>query len=102
MVFKMKGYSYPGKPPLLQKVKSESDKETEIREDTEGVTTNIKIPKVMKDGFVNDTQKAKIKAEQERWNALTPKQKKAEQDAANDKADKHHKRGKYAETNDEK
>ena len=97
MAFKMKGPTF-----FQKKKKSESDTETEKREDTEGVTTNIKTSKVMIDGSVNDTQKAKIKAEQDRWNALTPDQKKAEQDAANDKADKFHKRGKYAKTNDEK
>jgi hypothetical protein len=42
--------------------------------------------KVMKDGYVNPTQKKKIADEKARFSALTPKQKKAEQDAANAKS----------------
>ena len=70
-------------------------KNQEQKEDAAGVAPNIKTPKVMKDGYVNPTQKKKIADEKARFNALTPAQKKAEQDAANEKADKFHKRGKY-------
>ena len=60
-------------------------------------TKKTKHKKVMEDGYVNSTQKKKIADEKARYEALTLAQKKAEQDAANDKADKFHKRGKYAE-----
>ena len=76
--------------------KSNLDSKQEKAEDAKGVGTNVKTRKVMKDGYVNPTQKKKIADEKARFNALSPKQKKAEQDAANDKADKFHKRGKYA------
>ena len=131
MAFKMKGYSYPGKSPLMNKTdlrkksgfgpraaEGEDDQSKELAksryemgeykndptrtgsqiekyEDAKGVGKGSNR-KVMKDGYVNPTQKAKIKKERDRYNALTPAQKKAEQDAANDKADKFHKRGKYA------
>jgi len=71
------------------------DQKQEIKEDKKGVGDGHN-KKVMKDGYINPTQKKKIADEKARFNALTPEQKKAEQDAANDKADKFHKRGKYA------
>ena len=60
--------------------------------------------KVMKDGgsgwknphaVKSDFQK-KVEAKKKAWANMTPAEKKAMQDAANDKADKFHKRGKYA------
>jgi|21_taG_2_1085346.scaffolds.fasta_scaffold03659_7 hypothetical protein len=71
------------------------DRELDKKEDEAGVGSGHNR-KVMKDGHVNPTQKKKIADEKARYNALSPEQKKAEQDAANDKADKFHKRGKYA------
>ena len=73
----------------------QDDKALDKKEDAEGKGKGSNR-KVMKDGYVNPTQKKKIADEKARFNALTPAQKKAEQDAANDKADKFHKRGKYA------
>ena len=74
---------------LTDAEKNEQDnKELDSKE--RGVTTNIKMPKVFKDGTTNELNQKKIKTEQDRFNALTDKQKKAEQDKANEKANKFH------------
>ena len=64
-----------------------SDYEQEKAEDEAGVGSGSNR-KVMKDGFVNETQKEKIRKERERYNALTEEEKKAEQKAANEKRKK--------------
>ena len=81
------------------------DRKQEIKEDKEGKDTNIKIPKVMKDdggdkwknrhAVKSDVQK-KVDAKKKEWENATPEQRRKMQKAANDKADKFHKRGKYA------
>jgi len=73
------------------KISNEQDnKELDAKERAEGATTNIKTPKVFKDGTTNELNQKKIKTEQDRFNALTPAQKQAEIDAANIKANKFH------------
>lgn len=71
------------------------DKALDIKEDAEGKGKGSNR-KVMKDGAVNKTQAAKIAKNKADFAKKTPAEKKALQDAANDKADKFHKRGKYA------
>ena len=44
----------------------------------------------------SDFQK-RVDAQKKKWENATPEERKKMQDAANDKADKFHKRGKYAE-----
>jgi len=66
------------------KASTQDDKKLDRAEDARGVGKGSNR-KVMKDGYVNPTQKKKIADEKARFNALTPAQKKAEQDAANAK-----------------
>lgn len=73
----------------------QDDKALDIKEDAEGKGKGSNR-KVMKDGAVNKTQAAKIAKNKADFAKKTPAEKKALQDAANDKADKFHKRGKYA------
>ena len=74
---------------------TETDAQVEKREDAEGKGSGSNR-KVMKDGYVNPTQKKKLADRKAAFDKKTPAEKKALQDAANDKADKFHKRGKYA------
>ena len=71
------------------------DKALDKKEDAEGKGKGSNR-KVMKDGYVNPTQKKKLADRKAEFDKKTPAEKKALQDAANDKADKFHKRGKYA------
>lgn len=71
------------------------DKALDKKEDAAGVGKGSNR-KVMKDGYVNPTQKKKLADRKAAFDKKTPAEKKALQDAANDKADKFHKRGKYA------
>tara|TARA_R110002072_G_scaffold163615_2_gene316404 strand:- start:12 stop:680 length:669 start_codon:yes stop_codon:yes gene_type:complete len=85
----------PKKGDFMKQFKKVTPKMTETKA-AEPESYGAGHKKVMKDGHVNPTQKKKIADEKARYNALSPEQKKAEQNAANDKADKFHKRGKYA------
>jgi len=71
------------------------DKALDRKEDAKGKGKGMNR-KVMKDGYVNPTQKKKLADRKAAFDKKTPAEKKAMQDAANDKADKFHKRGKYA------
>ena len=71
------------------------DKALDKKEDAEGKGKGSNRT-VMKDGYVNPTQKKKLADRKAEYDKKTPAEKKALQDAANDKADKFHKRGKYA------
>jgi hypothetical protein len=73
------------------------DKALDRKQDAEGKGKGSNR-KVMKDGYVNPTQKKKLADRKAEYDKKTPAEKKAMQDAANDKADKFHKRGKYAVT----
>ena len=131
MAFKMKGYSYPGKSPLMNKTDlrkksgfgpraaegeddqskelaksryemgqykndpTRTDSQIEKDEDARGVGSGSNR-KVMKDGYINPTQKKKLADRKAAYDKLSPAEKMKLQDAANDKADKFHKRGKYA------
>ena len=53
----------------------------DAKEDADGVTTNIKMPKVMIDGKTNKLNEAKIAKEKARVAALTPEELQAEKDA---------------------
>ena len=81
----------------LKKKNEQDDKALDKKEDAEGKGKGSNR-KVMKDGYVNPTQKKKLADRNAEYDKKTPAEKKALQDAANDKADKFHKRGKYAVT----
>ena len=88
--YEMGEYKVDPTAPTVQ-----DDKALDKKEDAEGKGKGSNR-KVMKDGYVNPTQKKKMADRKAEYDKKTPAEKKAMQDAANDKADKFHKRGKYA------
>ena len=88
--YEMGEYKVDPTKPTVQ-----DDKALDKKEDAMGVGKGSNR-KVMKDGYVNPTQKKKLADRKAAFDKKTPAEKKAMQDAANDKADKFHKRGKYA------
>ena len=76
-----------GRPVMLKKATVQDDKALDKKEDAKGVGGNSNV-KVMKDGNINSTQKAKIAKSRADFAKLTNAEKKAMQDAADAKRKK--------------